>query len=130
MWYAATVLKPDAYAAQWTGNMISAFLGDHPNRWPHGWSDLKPYSTTHDGIHPFSFEEISSHVDVDFTADPARLRTQISPDGHATFLVVRLHHGKGDWFYDPNDVIARRLLEPPATSPIPIPTTTGSNKPE
>jgi len=118
-WYTGTVLKPDAYASTWTAQMVNAFLVDHPNQWPRAWADLKPYSLERRGIHPYPFEDLPAHIDLDFTADVTQLRKQVTPDGHATFEVIRLRNGTHSWFVDPNYVISRYLKEtpPPESAP-------------
>lgn len=86
----------DSYAQWWVAGIVNTYMDLNGGNWPTGWDDLEePYE-----IHvaragrPWTFEDLRSRVDIDFTAKPEELAKTVLKDGKASFRVVYLRNGK------------------------------------
>jgi hypothetical protein len=89
-------LVRDCYAQWWVAGMVNTFMDFNDGQWPQSWEDLEePYE-----IHaaragrPWTFDDLRSRVEVDFSANPEELAKTALNDGKATFRVVYLRNGK------------------------------------
>jgi hypothetical protein len=91
MYRVASVVMPNAYAADWTAQFVIEHLKANNNNWPKSWEDLRDeFDTLANPQHyAWSWEELQSRVTVDWDADSAILaaadRTADPP-----FHVIRL----------------------------------------
>ena len=84
-------------------------------RWPRGWDDLKePYESAVAAVgRPWSFDDLRSRVEVDFSADPKELAKARLKNGSVPFRVISLrsgyyHYWKGS---EPNVRVCECLQE-------------------
>jgi len=87
---------PDLYTQEWVAGMVITHMQLNEGRWPTRWEDLEEAFEINAGQagRPWTFDELRSRVDVDFSADPGELAKTVLQEGKATFRVVTLKSGK------------------------------------
>jgi hypothetical protein len=85
----------EAYALGWVSGMVVEYMERNDGRWPREWDDLKgPYETGVAAVgRPWSFDDLRSRVDVDFSANPKELAKARFRNGSVPFRVISLRSG-------------------------------------
>jgi hypothetical protein len=88
----------ETYALGWVSDMVVEYMERNDGRWPHDWDDLKePYEIGVAAVgRPWTFEDLRSRVDVDFSADPKELAKAHLKNGKVPFRVISLRSG---WYH-------------------------------
>jgi len=75
--------------------MVVKYMERNEGRWPNDWDDLKePYELGVAQVgRPWTFDELRSRVDVDFSADPNELAKARLHNGRVPFRVISLRSG-------------------------------------
>jgi len=108
---------PDMYAQWWVGDMVIEYMKGHDDAWPKNWDDLRePYATCvqQAGNASWSFDELRSRVDIDFSADPAALaRVSPSDERSPPFRVIWARSGKRRAYdgAEPNEMVFKYLTK-------------------
>ena len=86
---------PDLYAQEWVAGMVIRHMDLNDGSWPRNWDELsKDFEiATVTAGRPWTFEELRSRVNVDFSADPNELAKTALENGCAPFRVVALRSG-------------------------------------
>ena len=101
----------NSYAVWWVADMVTVHLAANHGSWPHSWDDLRDdYETCvkHSG-RPWTFEELSRRVIVDWNVDTKTLEQAIT-DG-TNFRVIWLRDGMTcSWERrEPNQIVRNYL---------------------
>jgi len=99
-YYRIDTVVRNAYAVWWVADMVIHHLESTDDRWPTGWDDLRDdyEALTRESGRPWTFEELSRRVEVDWAAEPlqlARRARELQP-----FRVVRLADGSDHHYRD------------------------------
>lgn len=126
MWRLSYVNFPDGYAKWDAATLLIEYMETHDGRWPTGWHDLRDVharlrgawdGTPRPSIRTPSFEEISSRVGIDWSADPKRLATATPDHAREPFRVVWALSGTTTTITEPNQLILDYLRRRPTTRP-------------
>lgn len=84
----ATVVVPNAYAADWVSEFVIEHLKSSDNQWPTNWNDLRDEYDAHaePSQCPWSWEELQVRVKIDWDADPTILAMQTLRHTHLSAL--------------------------------------------
>jgi hypothetical protein len=111
--YLALESVHNAYAVWWVADMVVEHMKANDGAWPNDWDDLRDdYETcTARSGRPWSFEDLSTRVTVDWHAQPSRLAEQARRDSVSPFRVIWLANGsESHWEgMEPNQIIVRYL---------------------
>lgn len=103
----------NAYAVWWVADMVIEHMEANSGEWPAGWDDLRDdYQTCIESSgQPWSFEELSRRVVVDWDTDPQQLLRNAAESETATFHVIRLSDGSSAHWktLEPNQLILEHL---------------------
>ncbi len=83
----------DAYAQHGAASMIIAYLKEHEDKWPSGWSALKPYfmrGKSHVG--GWSFQQFQDRICIDFSANTDDLKQRIAESNSVNIELVKSRH--------------------------------------
>jgi hypothetical protein len=113
-----TVRQPNSYAMQSAGQLIIEHLRRHSGAWPKSWAELRETCAI-SGMQILAktpdaeIAELKKRVEIDWSADPARLRDLVHQGDVARIAVVKLRSGRRDWFVgaEPNQMIGDYLKE-------------------
>jgi len=99
----------DSYAVWWVADMCVEHMTKNNGDWPRNWDDLRDdYQTcvARSG-HPWSFDELSGRVEIDWDADPHLLASLADGSGIRDFRVIWLRNGsEAHWEgYEPNQIV-------------------------
>lgn len=85
----------EAYALCWVSGMVVDYMEGNDGRWPREWDDLKgPYELAVAQVgRTWTFDDLRSRVDVDFSADPKELAKARVKNGSVPFRVISLRSG-------------------------------------
>ena len=110
----------DAYAQWGAADMVIDYMEDHDGRWPHDWSDLKPYFDAGGSrVSGWSYDKFQQHVWIDFSADPIELHRLSQTATNPSFNVIDSTSIFGPQFGDgPNGMLLRHF-NPDAPNPNP-----------
>lgn len=101
----------DAYAVWHAADLVVEHMEGHGGAWPQSWDDLcgTYESRATPGSGPASWEEIRARVEIDFTANPARLAAAESDGAGPPFRVIRLRNGRETHYEgcEPNEIVFR-----------------------
>lgn len=94
----------DAYCADWASAMVVQFMDDNDGLYPREWNDLRQPFEKISGK-SFSFEEIQSRVEVDFSASPLDQRSDVA----APLLRLKSNRHVSWGAPEPNERIRARI---------------------
>ncbi len=106
-------LIQNAYAAWWVGDLVVEHLKNNDNHWPRNWDDLRDEYEA--GVmrsgQPFSFDELSSRIKIDWDANPAEFLARSAGHEDAQFRVIFLADGTECHVdsHEPNQVVLEYL---------------------
>lgn len=112
----------NCYAQWWVADMVMEHLDANEQRWPRSWSDLRDdyYVCTKRSGTPWTFEELSERVTVDWEIETDSLRRLALGSDQPTFRVIwptdgSSAHGERR---EPNAMIAEYLRSHPAAKEV------------
>jgi hypothetical protein len=120
VWIYVQVLErpQEAYAVQYTAELLIEYLKTHTNQWPRSWSDLhttkigdQDYFRTFEnqtGGYKSFLDDLERTVAVDFSVTTAQLRAATQSSSEAPFRVVWLRSGRRTHWVglEPNELVA------------------------
>jgi hypothetical protein len=119
VWFAVSCVKNqmqlmhDCYCIELAACVVIEYMRENEGRWPREWEDLnKPYATASKAFDDvWSFDEVQSRVDIDWSADPGLLKTATSHGTEPPFKVIWLRNGqRHNWSGgEPNQLILEYL---------------------
>jgi hypothetical protein len=103
----------NSYAVWWVADMVVEHMKANGDEWPNGWDDLHDdYQTcVNRAGQPWTFEELSNRVRVDWSANPMELRKALRESAKPRFRVIWLSDGMETHWQgaEPNQIIADYL---------------------
>lgn len=99
----------NSYAVWWVADMVVEHMKANQNEWPKSWSDLEDdYQTcVARSRQPWSFDELSQHVTVDWNVDPLKLAALNDSEIRAIWLADGTD---SHWEHaEPNEIIVGYL---------------------
>ena len=112
----------NSYAQWWVANMVTLHLDVNEQQWPRSWSDLRDdYDVcTERSGKPWTFEELSERVTVDWRVETDTLRSLTSNSDRPPFRVIWLSDGSSTHWesLEPNAMIAEYLKLHPAVKEV------------
>ena len=108
----------NCYAQWWVADMVTLHLDANAQQWPRSWSDLRDdydVCTKRSGT-PWTFEELSQRVIVDWRIETGSLRSLTSTNDRPPFRVIWPSDGSSAHWEsrEPNAMIAEYLKLHPA----------------
>lgn len=112
----------NSYAQWWAADMVMEHLDANEQQWPRSWSDLRDdydVCTKRSGT-PWTFEELSTRVTVDWSIETASLRSLPSSNDRHPFCVIWPTGGSSAHWEsrEPNTMIAEYLKLHPTTQEV------------
>ena len=112
----------NCYAQWWVADMVMEHLDANEQQWPGSWSDLRDdydVCTKRSGT-PWTFEELSERVTVDWEIETDSLRNLPSESGQPPFRVIWSTDGSTEHWgrREPNAMIAEYLRLHPAAKEV------------
>ncbi|HAU37543.1 MAG TPA: hypothetical protein DCX07_07465 [Phycisphaerales bacterium] len=109
------ITVPNAYAVWWVADMVIEHMEANDGAWPSGWNDLRDdyeWCTKKAG-RSWTFEELRSRVEVDWSADPSRLLKTAPQFQDKPFRVIWLRDGSNAYWaaHEPNTMILEYLKD-------------------
>jgi hypothetical protein len=106
----------NSYAQWWVADMVIEHLESNDQRWPQSWDELRDdYQTcVKRSGQPWTFEELSHRVEIDWNADPKVLKAAAAKSGQPPFRVIWLSdESTAHWTrHEPNQMVWDYLHEP------------------
>ena len=112
----------NCYAQWWVADMVMLHLDANEGQWPRSWSDLRDdydVCSKRSGK-PWTFEELSERVTVDWKIETDSLRSLPSDNDHPPFRVIWPSDGSSAHWEsrEPNAMIAEYLKLHPAVKEV------------
>lgn len=103
----------DRWAGEWVAKLIVAYMKNNDGRWPGGWQDLQvPFQQVTTYASTARLADLEQRIEVDWTADPAKMTQAAQPFGPSAIEVIRLKSGTGRWGgMNPNKIIYNYLIQ-------------------
>jgi hypothetical protein len=115
----------NSYAVWWVADMVVEHLQANSGKWPEGWEDLRDdYQTcVKRSGQPWTFEELSQRVIIDWHADPQQLLLASQGLDRPAFRVISLRDGTTSHWgtLEPNRIILEYLRSPKTPPATPSP---------